>query len=103
MKAIYRFNFDAGRMGSLDGTFIADTEAVDNLIKSGREVYFGEVLGKHSEISGLIEKSDITLLTTDSAAIKVFEEFNFSSGYNPFDYLDDNDDYEDDYEDEDAE
>jgi hypothetical protein len=36
-------------MGALSGIFVAEEEAVEALIASGKEVYFGEVLGKHSE------------------------------------------------------
>lgn len=48
MKAIYKMDCDCGRMGSLQGVFIAEKEHVTVLLKKKIEVYFGEVLGKHS-------------------------------------------------------
>ena len=41
MKAIYEFCWDCGRQGSVEGSFIADTEEVAKHI--GKEVYFGEI------------------------------------------------------------
>ena len=87
MKGLYKFNFDCGRMGSLEGIFIEDTDKVKDLVLSGDEVYFGEVLGKHSEIYGQVEDGDVTLVTTDSKVIEVIEEHNLESGINPFDYI----------------
>jgi hypothetical protein len=87
MKAIYKLHFDCGRMGVLEGSFVADTEEVKKLIDSKKEVYFGEVLGKHSEISGRIEECDITLVTTEPKVVELFERHDLSSGYNPFDYI----------------
>jgi uncharacterized protein YdcH (DUF465 family) len=85
MEAIYKMEFDCGRMGSLSGVFVADTDAMQKLI--GTEVYFGEVLGKHSEIAGPIDEKDITLVTSDSDAVEMFKKHKLHSGYNPFDYV----------------
>lgn len=54
MKALFKMDFDCGRMGNLEGVFIADTEDVEYLVNNKISVYFGEVLGKHSEISGCV-------------------------------------------------
>lgn len=90
MKTIYKLHFDCGRMGSLDGIFIEEKEKVEELIESGREVWFGEVLGKHSEIFGPIESpEDITFITDDQKVIDIFEQYDLCTGYNPFDYLED--------------
>lgn len=97
-KGIYKFFFDCGRMGNLQGIFVADSSEVESII--GTEVYFGEVLGKHSEISGPIEEGEITLVTEDKAAVKMFIKYKLWSGYNPFNYIDDSDD-EDDLEEDD--
>lgn len=85
-KGIYKLHFDCGRMGDLEGIFIAPKEHVDILIKEGIEVYFGEVLGKHSEITGPIEKKDITLVSDSLEAINIIEELDLETGYNPFAY-----------------
>lgn len=60
---LYKFNVDCGRMGELEGAFEADESQIENLI--GQDVYFGEVLGKHSEIRCEIKPEYITLIDAD--------------------------------------
>lgn len=91
MKAVYKLHYDCGRMGELTGLFIAQKEDVDKLIESGEEVYFGEVLGKHSEVCGPIEENDVTLISAEENVIKLIEEHGLENGFNPFDYIDDED------------
>ena len=43
-------DFDCGRMGNLEGVFIADTEDVEYLVNNKISVYFGEVLGSLAPI-----------------------------------------------------
>lgn len=88
MKALFEFRWDCGRMGTLEGLFIAEKEDVEKAI--GKQVYFGEVLGKHSEIYGELEKDEIKLITEDKIVINKCEEIFKSptlSGYNPLDYI----------------
>ena len=88
MKAIYEFNWDIRRMGVVESIFIADKETVAKAI--GKEVYFGEILGKHSEIYGTLEEGDLTVKSEDQDFIaKVIEIFGDGtiSGYNPLKYL----------------
>jgi len=88
MKGIYEFYRDCGRMGDLEGTFIADSEAVANVV--GKYIYFGEVLGKHSEIAFTIKPDDIWLKTDNQEFISLFEQImgeGWSTGYSPLDYL----------------
>lgn len=85
MKALFKMNFDCGRMGNLNGVFIADTEDMEYLVGNKISVYFGEVLGKHSEISGGVDESEIKMVTTDENVIAVVQEYGLESGYNPFD------------------
>lgn len=87
-NAIYKLHFECYRMGNLRGIFVADKDEMKALIESGKEIYFGEVLGKHSEISGPIEKEDVTLVTDDPSAIEIFEKYDMETGYNPFNYID---------------
>ena len=55
MKALFKMDFDCGRMGNLEGVFIADTEDVEYLVNNKISVYFGfsnfakpeNVIGKH--------------------------------------------------------
>lgn len=84
-KGIYKFSTEYGRSGSLEGVFIATKQRVNKLISSKIEVYFGEVLGKHSEVFGAIEKKDIKLITDDSQALAIVEKYELTNGHNPFD------------------
>jgi hypothetical protein len=100
MKNLYNFYWDCGRMGSLDGLFVATPEEVAASI--GREAYFGEVLGKHSEISGTVLKDHITLVSDDQHKVEWLVEVTGGNptinGFNPLEYIEE--DYiEDEYED----
>jgi hypothetical protein len=86
MKAIYKMTIDCGRMGDLYGQFVATKEAIAELI--GTEVYFGEVLGKHSEVNVVMKEKYFQMVTDDQKVVEMFEKYNFSSGYCPFDYID---------------
>ena len=83
MKAIYKFESDCGRMGTLYGIFVADSKEVNDLTTSGDEVYFGEVLGKYSEIIGEISATEITMVTAVTELVEKFEELNMETGFNP--------------------
>lgn len=78
---LWRFYWDCGRQGEVEGIFKAAKEEVDAAI--GMEVYFGEILGKHSEVYGELEEGEITLESDDPLVVKNAIE----SGYNPLDYL----------------
>ena len=73
--------------GTLEGLFVAEKEQVDYLTSHKIEVYFGEILGKHSEISGCIEPAEIKLITDDEKVIEIIEKYELESGYNPLDQL----------------
>lgn len=94
MTSLYKFKFNCGRNGDLYGLFIEDSEKVRELIKSRKTVYFGEVLGKHSEICGPIDEDEIEFVSNDPLVIKMAVDNNLCFGFNPFHYL--NDDSEDD-------
>lgn len=49
---LYEFYSDCGQTGSLDNLFIATEEQVNAL--DGVFMYFGDVLGKHSDVRGVI-------------------------------------------------
>ena len=86
MKKLYKFHQSYRRMGDLDGVFVAEESEVKEAI--GKEVYFGEVLGKHSEIQGTLEEGDITELTDDATAIEVIEKYlHGGAGWNPLYYV----------------
>lgn len=82
-------------MGEVEGIFTCEKEQLEKAY--GKEVYFGEILGKHSEISGELNEEDITILSEDQDFIRKFEEIlgaGTVSGYNPLSYLSDNPDEE---------
>lgn len=85
-KAVYKFQFDCGRQGELEGLFVSTKEKVQALKKSEVEVYFGEVLGKHSEVYGKIEEKEIILVSDNPEVVQIVEQYNLENGYNPFDY-----------------
>jgi len=85
-KAIYRLNFDCQRMGSLQGIFVALKEDVEILKFNAIQIYFGEVLGKHSEVYGPVDDGEIEMVTDDPTAVEIFEKYDLASGYNPFQY-----------------
>lgn len=102
MNNLYSFYVDCGRQGSLDGLFIATQEQVDKAI--GSEMYFGEVLGKHSDIQGTLEAHEIKLVSSDQDKVEWLLELlgENVSGFNPLDYIQesDEDDEEEEYEDD---
>ena len=80
MKKLWKIEWDLWN-GSLYGIFIATDEEVKSLI--GKELYMGEVNGKHSEVCWTVEDGDIELFSDDEYVISCLKPF----GYNPFDYL----------------
>lgn len=98
MLNLYRFYVDCGRMGHLEGLFIATQGEVNRAI--GKNVYFGEVLGKHSEIEGTLEAHEIELVSDDQEKVQWLLGlcgYNVS-GFNPLDYV--SEDYEEEDENE---
>ena len=89
MKQLYKFFWDCGRQGSLKGVFTATHEEVAAAI--GKHIYFGEVLGKHSDISGTLESKDIRFLTDDQEFIKQATEYGLiPTGFDPIQRLKEN-------------
>jgi len=86
-KLLVQFFWDCGRMGDVDGIFVTTQEELDEAY--GKEVYFGEILGKHSEVYGILEECDITILSEDQEFITKFVEIVgcSPSGYNPLEYI----------------
>lgn len=104
-KAVFKMKIDVGRMGILEGVFIAEKSHVNRLVNDKIEVYFGEVLGKHSEICGAIEPDEISFVSDAENVIRIMEEHQLCSGFDPFDYTGINlsdtlgEDYKDEYDD----
>lgn len=88
MRKLYQFYWDVGRMGDVEGLFVADETVVQRAI--GQEIYFGEILGKHSEVHGTLDAGDLTVKSDDQDFIDKLVEIIGSteiSGYNPLQYL----------------
>ena len=86
-KLLVKYHEDFGRMGSLDGLFICtktQLESIKNL-----DIYFGEVLGKHSEIISDEAYKHCEIVQTKDGDIEVLERLlgeGTISGFNPLDY-----------------
>lgn len=87
MKKLYVFFKDFGRMGEIEGLFIADDSQIDRIM--GEEIYFGEALGKHSEVVVTMTEETLTVKTDDQEFIEKLEELMGTdiSGYNPFNFF----------------
>lgn len=86
-KYLWSFYWDYGRSGSLDGLFVATEEAVNEVI--GQEAYFGEVLGKHSEVYGDLSEGDISKIDISPDAVEEVSRYLGTtwSGFNPLEYV----------------
>ena len=87
MKILVKYYQDFGRSGELDGLFITTKEDLEKIYN--QTVYFGEVLGKHSEISSTMQPKYFEIKSEDQDFIQKLEDLlgTSISGYNPFDYL----------------
>jgi len=86
-KILVRFFWDCGRQGDVDGLFV--TTKADLERAYDKSVYFGEILGKHSEVYGTLERSDIEIVSEDQVFIEQLTHLlgEHLSGYNPLDYI----------------
>lgn len=89
-ECLWKFFWDCGRRGEVEGIFKATREDVENAI--GKEVYFGEILGKHSEVCGTLEDGECELISDDPIYVINAVEI----GYNPLDYIEDEEEDEED-------
>lgn len=86
MKKLYRFYWDCGRQGDVEGIFVATIEEIEQAI--GKSVQFGEILGKHSNIYGNLELKDLQILTDDQDFIEKAEKYGLlPTGHNPMNYI----------------
>lgn len=86
-KYLWKFRWDCGRQGNVDGLFIATEDEIKNSF--GKEVYFGEILGKHSEIYGTLDACDLEKVNVEPEVIeKLIPYLGYNwSGYNPLNYI----------------
>lgn len=86
-KYLWSFYWDCGRSGDLDGLFVATEEEINNAI--GNRVWFGEALGKHSEVYGDLEEGDIKKINISPEAVEEVSKHLGTtwSGWNPLNYV----------------
>lgn len=80
MEKLWRFEWESD-YGNICGLFRATEEEVKNAI--GKEIYLGEVEGKHSEVYGTLEQDEITLESDNPVAVNAINPI----GINPLQYL----------------
>lgn len=90
---LWRFYWDCGRQGAVEAVFVATQAEIDAAL--GSAVYFGEILGKHSDVHGQLDAEDLTLLSDDPALVALFREHVGSTGHSPLDYLEEDEEAED--------
>lgn len=86
---LYKMYLDCDRQGELTGIFIERKDFVDYLLKNNIEIYFGEALGKHSEVTcNFTEEPENTIqfITDRPDVISIVQEYGLENGYNPFEY-----------------
>lgn len=91
-KILVSFALNCGRMGDLDGLFITTHDAIIAAI--GKTAYFGEVLGKHSDVEWEIDGSCLTEKSADQELIAKLEAMfgrPTLCGFNPLEYVNDED------------
>ena len=98
MLKLYRFCWPQRRGGDVEGLFVEDSNVVENAI--GSNVYFGEICGKHSDVYGTLDEEDLTVVSEDQEKISwLVGILGLSiSGYNPFDYIEDQDELDEEEE-----
>lgn len=90
MKKVYKFFVSYGRMGSLEGVFVATDADVKQSL--GKEAYFGEVLGKHSDVYVTLTESMFKVLTDDTDFAEKFAWHHCACGFNPLHYIESQED-----------
>jgi hypothetical protein len=82
---LYKYSEYFGRMGSLQSVFVSDEDVVNHMRAAG-QVYLGEVLGKHSEITATIDEKTLRELPESQEVVAFFREhLNGLVGYNIID------------------
>lgn len=84
---LWRFHVDCGRHGSIESLFVATEAEIENLI--GKTVYFGEILGKHSDVSVTVDRDEVQRMAVSPQAVaEVVGVLGKTwSGRNPLVYL----------------
>lgn len=83
-SCVWKFCWDS-YYGFIEGLFVANREDIEKSI--GKEIYFGEILGKHSEVSGVLESGDIEFISDDPIIVDLVLTHDLTFGYNPLHYI----------------
>ena len=83
-EKVYRWSWNCGRMGDLNCLFVADEQEIADAV--GKHAYFGEVLGKHSEVQGTLEAKEFEVLSDHLAVVEFVKEHG-PFGRNPLRYV----------------
>jgi hypothetical protein len=84
MNKLVKFNISCGRMGSLYGQRVYDDrdwKTLRWLIDNKIDVYFGEVLGKHSEIVCCIDDGDYKIVTENQDFLNTAQSLKICLGF----------------------
>jgi len=81
---VYKLAVDCGRMGSLDAVFVASRGDVAEVM--GQEIHFGEILGKHSDVSVKMREDKLYLVSEEPKLVELVLEHGLSTGPNPIHY-----------------
>ena len=107
---LYKYHEDCGRAGDLYGVFIVDERGkacLEALMESEREVDFGSVLGKHSEVSCHYTTGELVPEETSQNDVATIlrvlgnpinphgRPWSTLSGFNPLDYVGTGEEYVD--------
>lgn len=85
MRGLYKYKEYYGVMGELYGLFFADSDEIEQA--KNKEIYMGEMLGKHSEIFATLDDTTLTLVTDDPDEVRKLEELGITGGCNPLLYF----------------
>lgn len=83
-SCVWKFCWDS-EYGSVEGLFVANREDIEQSI--GKEIYFGDILGKHSCVDGILEYGDIKLVSDDPIIVDTVLTYDLVFGYNPLHYI----------------
>jgi hypothetical protein len=86
-RFLWEFYYNYGRIGSVSGLFVASEEEIESSI--GEYVRFGEILGKYSDVSLTLDKSNLTKVNLDSETVEKVTDIlgETWSGRNPLNYI----------------
>lgn len=80
---IYRYVLDIPRSSDVEGVFLLtdkDLKAIKKL--QGQVIDYGEIAGKHSDVSCEFDQADLEMVSEDPAEVKFFKRlFPHGTGY----------------------